>query len=156
MRFEVIFVSLVALLLSLILLAFGGILLVMPQAHLFDLFLKKPHFLGALLILIGVFLLLSFYGLSKKRYLRCKMGGYSISENVLTELTKKALEEFFPHALINCSVVVRRDRKLEIAAHLPSVEMEAREELLKQIEAKLTKIFFEQCGLKDSYHFIVA
>ncbi|MCP5469411.1 MAG: hypothetical protein H7A36_02780 [Chlamydiales bacterium] len=156
MRFEIVFVSLVALLLAAILLGVGVVMIFspfypLPYQAIATLF-QKPLFFGVLFVVVAALLIAAFLGLTRRRYLRFKMGGYSLSEAVLTRMARKNLEELFPKDELFCEVVVRRGKKLNVTAHLPPVE----EKTLEEVEERLTALFQKQCGFHNHFYFNVS
>ena len=147
-RFEVVFVSLVALLLGLILLVVGVAFAVSPYyalpLHALQVFGMKPLLGGTVLAFIGFSLLLSFFSLTKRRFLRFRTSGYSISEDVLADLARRSLCTLYPNA--SCEVIVRRGKQLELTTNISVSEEE-----LEKVEALLQETFAKSCGFTDSF-----
>jgi|GEM_PF-4714534 len=142
-RFETIFVSIVALLMGCILLLFGGALLLSPFNDLplraLSLFKVPPLFGGTILGFFGLSLIIAFYSLSKRRFLRFKTSGYSISEELLAELAETSLRTIYPNA--SCQVLVRQGKRLEVTAnlHIRSFQKGRNELFLQSLKSYFVK-----------------
>ena len=147
-RFELIFVSLVALFLGLMMVIVGVAFAISPAFSLplraLSIFKLGPLYGGIVLAVVGFSLLLAFYSLNRKRFLKFKTAGYSVSEEVLADLAQRSLRQRYPNCV--CDVVVKRGEKLEVTANVP-----AKEEELDQIEALLQEAFAESCGFKEPF-----
>ncbi|MCH9610636.1 MAG: hypothetical protein S4CHLAM81_06460 [Chlamydiales bacterium] len=142
-RFELIFISLVALCLGVIMLI-GGLAFAISDFYSLPLkalaiFKASPLFFGSLLALFGLLLLTCFYTLNKKRFLYFRTEDYSISEKVLKALAEKSLRSRFPDA--SCDLLVRKGVIEVIAQNIDPLEEE-----LHAMEELLTKTFFDVCG----------
>ena len=147
-RLELIFVSLVALFLGLIMIVVGSAWALSPYFSLplraLAIFKMGPLAGGIFVTFVGLSLLLAFYTLNRHRYLRFKSDGYSISEEALTTLAERSLRERFPNC--SCDVTVFRGSKIEVTANIV-----ANQEELDQIEEILQKTFARACGFKEPF-----
>jgi len=150
MRTEHLLISLIALLLSFLLLTGGVLLLIFPDAAL-DL-----QTIGIICMGVGALLLLVFSLASRRRYLLLKMGGVAIHERLVHHFAKETLEELFPKHHIDCDVILHKKGKVEILANIPYLSDERREQKLQEIETRLSAALLKYCGCKGSFIFNVS
>lgn len=150
MRTEHLFFSLAGLLLSFILIG-GGLFFILFPHVIFDL-----RSVGIFSVSLGVFLLLIFFLLSRRRYLLLKMGGVEINEKLLCRFAQDTLQNLFPLHSVECDLILHKKGKIEILAHIPYLSEERREEKLEEIESALSVALLKYCGWKGSFIFNVS
>jgi hypothetical protein len=153
MRTEHLLISLVGLLLGFILLFVGVFLFFVPYFESFLQILKQliTHhlaeisYLGSAIFFLGIVLLFLLLWLNRRRYLLIKMGTVSLQDRLIAYYAKESLQNLFPGQAVDCDVIVKRKKKVEILANLPFVEEENQENTLKEIEKELVAILHKQC-----------
>ncbi len=150
MRIEHLLFSLIALLLSFLFVFCGLFLLLFPDAVL------NLKAIGITMLSLGVFLLLFFPLLVRRRYLLLKMGGVAIHERLVRHFAKESLQALFPNHTIDCDVILHKKGKVEILATIPYLSEMRREQKLEEIETHLSASLLKYCGCKDPFIFNVS
>ena len=153
MRTEHLLISLVGLCLAFLML-FGGIFLFFsPYVPLFERTLHSLFFqhlmgvsyFGLALFFLGVMFLSMLVWLNRRRYLLLKMGTVSVEDRLIAHFAKTSLQTLFPDQPIECDVIVKKKKKLEILANVPFVQEEDQERTFKEIERVLVSVLQKQC-----------
>lgn len=108
-------------------------------------------FCGLALSASGAVILVFLVWLNRRRYLLLKMGGVSVGDRLLAHYAKESLQTLFPGKLIDCDVVVRRKKKIEIMVNLPFVAEQKQERTLADIEERLSALLLKQCQYDRSF-----
>jgi len=152
MRAEHLLISLVGLLLGFFLIFCGVILFLVPFVpHLAQVaqaitlhHLNGLSYFGLTLLFLGLFFLTLLVWLNRRRYLLFKMGGVSIEDRLIAHFARETLQKLFPGQRIECDVVVKRKKRIEILANIPILG-DGEEERLRDVEKVLAAILKKQC-----------
>ncbi len=160
MRSSNLLFSCVHLTVTLLIIAFGLSLVIMPYADGFRLslaqfFEAKPAFLFTLGLLImgsGVFLLVAFFFMHKKRYFKVGMecGKALIEESIIRDYVAHYWESIFPGKPYDLEIVLSRGQKLEIISTLPRGTAIS-EELFERIRRELGVILARRLGYEKEF-----
>ena len=159
MRAEHLVTSILGLLFSFFLLI-GGFLLFLPPfiptwaSALQTLFLNHltgVSYFGLTLLFLGVFFLTLFAWLNRRSYLLLKMGGVSVKDQLVAHFAKTSIEKLFPGQAVECDVIVRKKKRVEILANLPFVEEKEQEGTLRTIEKELVVVLLKQCQYDQEF-----
>ncbi len=106
---------------------------------------------------LGVFLLVGFYLLNKKKYLTFKMNGSRIliDEAIIQDYLKQYWKETFPHYEIHSEVVFHYPQKLEIIAQLPKMEEEEKQHLLLRMQNELSVLLARKLGYEKEFFLTI-
>lgn len=159
MRTENILMSLVALVVAALLVATGACSILLNRIDpnllhsLFDRFADHANVFGCLALVFGLGLFALCVSICRGSYLSFQMGGNLLSSKTISQLTQKCLARTFEAKEVPCEVVVRFNKKIEIFADLPPIDMESREKQLCEIEETLAAMLANQCGFHRPFLF---
>ncbi len=159
MRSSNLLFSCVHLTVTLLIIAFGLSLVVMPYAEGFRLslaqfFATRPAFLFSLGLVImgsGIFLLVAFFFMHKKRYFKVGMecGKALIEESIIRDYVFHYWESVFPQRVYDLEIVLG-GQKLEIISTLPK-GVTVSKELFEQIRRELGVILARRLGYEKEF-----
>lgn len=164
MRTEHLFLSLLGLAVGFMLVFAGFLLFLPPFIPFYAKFLQalvEQHltgisYFGLSLFFLGVLFLTLFNLLNQRRYLLIKMGGFTVKDRVVAHFAKETLEKLFPGQGVDCSVIIRNKRRIEILANIPHVEEKDRESTLQGIENALADVLQKQFHYDHEFLFNVS
>ena len=115
-------------------------------------FFSQPHtifsFLGYLIVAIGAGLLIGFYGLHRKSFLRLQMHAQpaSIDLKLVRDYVESYWKRRFPDHATSLEVHLSRGQKVEVVADFPSIEGKPLERSLQEIEKELGTLLARNLG----------
>lgn len=151
---------------SLLLIAVGAFLLVLPNAPDFQqnivTFLEANlglvQFSGVCIAVLGIILLISSFFVTRRDHhlvVYEKKGFVEISEDVLQQYVNSYFSALFPQSSVNVETTLKKG-KIHMVLDLPEVEKEAQKLLLETLENDLTKLFEDKLGYKDDFYLSVS
>lgn len=145
---------------TLFVMAFGLCLVIMPYAEAFrygiaEFFIARPAMLFSLGLVVlgsGVFLMLGFFFMHKKRYykLRMQCGKTEIEESIIKDYVKDYWESIFPGKPFELEVVLGRSQKIEIVTKLPQGKEDSKE-LFERIKSELGVLLARRLGYEKEF-----
>lgn len=161
MRSEQLLISLLGLLLGFVLIFLGGVLFFIPSLSLQELSQVALHFKIPLIylpffpVIVGTLILAACFRLNRRRYLLCKMGGFSVEDRLVAYFIEEKLQQMFPGKKVECDVLIKGKEKVEILANIPYVSEKNRQEIFEKIEVLLSALLRKQCHFQKDFIFNV-
>ncbi len=145
---------------TLFIVAFGLCLVVMPYAETFrygvaNFFLARPAMLFTLGIGVfsaGIFLMVGFFFMHKKRYYKVRMqcGKVEIEESIIQEYVASYWKSIFPDLAYELEVTLGQSQKIEIVTKFPSGRKDD-QELFDRIKNELGVLLARRLGYEKEF-----
>lgn len=153
--------SLVHLLVLLLVICLGLFFVFLPWSPEFRFYLAKllnessavfPK-IGFSLVSFGLMLLLGFYFLNKKSYIKYKMSCNKtiIEEAVIEDYVKRYFSELFPLQEVLSEIIIKGPQNLEVVAHFPDMTEKEKEDLLQRIQNELGVLLARKLGYEKDF-----
>lgn len=166
MRKEHLLFSAFHLFVVLLILSIGGFCFFLAYSkalHMFmqQYFMEHPGLFmkfGVCCFLLGLALLIPFYGLYRKQYLTLKMSGSKvlIEESIIHDYVKNYWKELFPNQEVYFEIAMHRSKTIEILAKLPLVNEEDKESFLKRIQNELGVLLARKLGYEKEFFLTIS
>lgn len=109
---------------------------------------------GAIFLFFGIFLLIGFYALNKKRFFQIEMDHCKtlIDESIIKEYIVDYWKESFPVLNPHLDIVIHKGQKIElITSSFPPTLEENEESLLRRIQEELSVLLARRLGYEKEF-----
>lgn len=106
------------------------------------------------LVLIGLLLIMAFFGLCRRRYLLIKMGKrgkITLDPHVLESEALMIFQKFFPNQNISCEARISRKQRIEFIVDFPMLDPENQEKVLEEMESALQRTLEKRFGYQKEF-----
>lgn len=113
--------------------------------------MAEVSYLGLASFFLGVVFLSLLIWLNRRRYFLFAMGTVSVQDRLIAYYAKESLQSLFPGQAVECDVIVKRKKKIEILANIPLVAEEKQESTLREVEQALISMLHKYCQYEREF-----